>query len=55
MVLLTDQLRQYIPKRVGKELLQMSLLLLIHRQNYRWYSVGDMLYLLIEILTKWSR
>ena len=34
---------------VGKELLQISLLLLTHRQNYRWYSVSDMLYLLIEI------
>ena len=35
MGLLTKQLRRCILERVGKELLQMSLLLLTHQQNYR--------------------
>ena len=45
-----EQLRRYISERVEKELLQISLLLLIHRQDYRWYFVSDILYLSMDIL-----
>jgi hypothetical protein len=47
----TEQLCWYILERVEKELLQISLLLLTRQKNYRWCSIGDMLYLPINILT----
>jgi hypothetical protein len=48
----TEQLRWYISERVEKELLQMSLLLLTHRRNYKRYFIGDVLYLPMEIPTE---
>jgi hypothetical protein len=37
----------YIPKSKKKKIL----LILTHQQNYRWYFVGDVLYLLMDITT----
>jgi hypothetical protein len=45
------QLYRCILERVEKELLQMSLLLLTHQQNYRRYFIDDMLYLPMDIPT----